>query len=137
VAIRPQDLPNPQDSGVGQRFLHSVAAGLGGGAGGTTEHDVRVRAGTDYVRNFDLAGGHKLDLRHILAGAPLAPDLANLGQFVKVLGHDNNDPGFGAGTKTALEVTGPHGTAVVHLQSAGKLDLADLLRHHALLLPPH
>jgi hypothetical protein len=137
VAIRPEDLPNPQDSGVGLRFLHSIAAGAGGGTGGTTEHDVRVRAGTGYVRNFDLAQGHKLDLRHLLAGAPLAHDLANLGRFVKVLGHGDNDPGFGAGTKTALEVTGPHGTAVVNLEGVGKLDLADLLKHHALLLPPH
>jgi hypothetical protein len=98
---------------------------------------VRVRPGTDFVRNFDPARGDRLDLRHLLAGAPLAHDLANLGDFVKVLGYGRSDPGFGAGIKTALEITGPQGTAVLNLESAGKLDLADLLKHHLLLLPPH
>jgi hypothetical protein len=132
VAIYPHHL-----TGAAPRFLYSIPGGVTGSGSRDPEYDVRVRAGTDYVRNFDLARGDKLDLRHILAGAPLAHDLANLGHFVKVLGHGSNDPGFGPGTKTALEVTGPHGTAVVNLEGVGKLDLADLLKHHSLLLPPH
>jgi hypothetical protein len=56
---------------------------------------------------------------------------------VKVIGYGRNDPGFGPGTKTTLEVTGLHGTAVVNLEGAGKLDLQDLLKHNALMLPPH
>jgi hypothetical protein len=139
VAIGPQHLIGPEgDKGPGPRFLYSIpAAARHTGTGGGIDYDVRVRAGTDFVKNFDLARGDKLDLRHILAGAPLAHDLANLGQFVRVLGYGSNDLGFGPGTKTTLEVLGSQGTAVVHLQGVGKLDLADLLKHHSLLLPPH
>jgi hypothetical protein len=137
VTIRPQDLTNPADKGPGAHFLYSLPAATGTGTGAITDYDVQVRAGTDFVKNFDLARGDKLDLQQILAGAPLAHDLANLGHFVKVLGYGRNDPGFGPGTKTSLEVTGPHGSAVVNLEGVGKLDLADLLKHHSLLLPPH
>jgi hypothetical protein len=138
VTIRPQDLMNPQDKGPGSHFLYSLpAAATASETGAATDYDVQVRAGTDFVKNFDLARGDKLDLQQILAGAPLAHDLTNLGHFVKVLGHGQNDPGFGPGTKTSLEVTGPHGSAVVNLEGVGKLDLADLLKHHSLLLPPH
>ncbi len=136
VVIRPQDLTSPHDKGHGPHFLYSLPRAATGTGTGTTDYDVRVRAGTDFVKNFDLARGDRLDLRQILAGAPLAHDLANLDRFVKVLGHGKNDPGFGPGTKTALEITGPHGTAVVNLEGVGKLDLADLLKHHSLLLPP-
>jgi hypothetical protein len=96
-----------------------------------------IRAGTGFVPNFSLAHGDKLDLTQILAGAPLTHDLTNIDKFVQVLGHGKNDPGFGPGTKTSLEISGPHGTAVLNLEGAGKLDLKDLLRHHSLLLPPH
>jgi hypothetical protein len=106
-----------------------------GTAGGAP--DVLIQGGTSYVQNFNVAQGDKLDLRQILAGTPLAHDLANVGQFVQVLGHGANDPGFGAGTKTSLEVIGPRGTAIVNLEGSGKLDLHDLLKHNSLLLPPH
>jgi hypothetical protein len=132
VAIRAQHLAGSEG---GPRFLYSIPREAR--HAGSTDYEVRVRAGTDFVKNFDLARGDKLDLRHILAGAPLAHDVANLGRFVKVLGYGNNDPGFGAGTKTMLEITGPHGTAVVNLQGVGQLNLADLLKHHSLLLPPN
>ena len=108
-------------------------------AGTTTGHDrmdVTVRAGTGFFQNFGLDQGDRLDLTQILAGAPLAADLTNLGDFVKVLGHGDHEPGFGSGTKTSLMITGPGGTAVVHLESAGKLDLQDLPKHNALILPP-
>ena len=39
--------------------------------------------------------------------------------------------------RPTLEVTGPHGSALVKLEGAGKLDLQDLLKHHSLILPPH
>jgi hypothetical protein len=52
-----------------------------------------------------------------------------------VLGYSKNDPGFGPGTKTSLEISGPHGTAIVNLEGAGKLELKDLLQHNSLLLP--
>jgi hypothetical protein len=123
------------------KFLHT--AGATPGVSGTTTivlgghgQTALIRAGTDFVRNFSLAHG-KLDLTKVLAGVPLAHDLANLGNFVQVLGHGANDPGFGHGTKTTLEVTGPHGSAVVNLEGSGKLELSDLLKHHSLLLPPH
>jgi hypothetical protein len=142
AAINPGNLSGPQDQAFAPKFLTS--AGATPSAGGTTtivlsgdNQAALIRAGTDYVRNFNLAEGDKLDLTKILAGAPLAHDLANLGNFVKVLGYGQNDPGFGAGTKTSLEVTGPHGSAVVNLEGSGKLELGDLLKHHSLLLPPH
>jgi hypothetical protein len=128
-----------QGPGLAPRFLY-VAGGSSGHAGhgaSTQGSDLLIRAGTDYVQNFSLKGGDKLDLTQILAGVPLAHDLANLGHFVKVLGHGRNDPGFGPGTKTSLEVTGPHGSAVVNLEGVGKLELGDLLKHQSLLLPPH
>jgi hypothetical protein len=124
------------------KFLHP--AGTTPSASGTTTivlagkgQAAVIQAGTDFVRNFNLTHGDKLDLTKILAGAPLAHDLANLGNFVQVLGHGRNDASFGPGIKTTLEVTGPHGSAVVNLESAGKLQLSDLLKHHSLILPPH
>jgi hypothetical protein len=132
-------LLGPQGQGSAAKFLY-IAGGSAGGAGsGAGGHgtDLLIRAGTDFVRNFSLTGGDKLDLTQILAGAPLAHDLANLSSFVKVLGYGQNDPGFGAGTKTSLEITGLHGSAVVNLEGVGKLELGDLLKHHSLMLPPH
>jgi len=96
-----------------------------------------VQAGSSYAQQFRLGGGDKLDLTHVLAGAPLAHDLTNLSQFVKIVGHGANDLGHGLGTKTTLEVTGPGGSARIDLQSSGKLELKDLLQHDSLLLPPH
>jgi len=125
-------------SGQGQNaptFLYGSASGSA--VSGGTGQDLVIRAGVDYVSRFSLAGGDKLDLTQILAGAPLAHDLANLGSFVQVLGAAANDPGFGAGTKTALAVTGPDGSAIVNLEGSGKLQLKDLLSHQSLVLPPH
>ena len=119
-------------------FLYgSGSTASGSAASGSIGKDLLIRAGVDYVSQFNLAGGDKLDLTQILAGASLAHDLANLGNFVQVLGSAANDLGFGAGTKTSLEITGPHGTAVVNLEGSGKLALTDLLSHHSLVLPPH
>jgi hypothetical protein len=128
----------PQGHGAPAKFLYIAGGGSAGGAGsggGGHGTDLLIRAGTDFVRNFSLTGGDKLDLTQILAGARLAHDLVNLSSFVKVLGYGHNDPGFGAGTKTTLEVTGPHGSAKINLEGVGKLELGDLLKHHALLLP--
>jgi collagen type VII alpha len=135
--INPGTLFGSQDQGP--RFLYTAgpAAGQPGHVPGAQGTELLIRAGTDFVQNFSLAQGDTLDLTKILAGVPLAHDLANLGEFVKVLGYGKNDPGFGAGTKTTLEVTGLHGTAVVNLEGAGKLDLQDLLKHQSLILPPH
>jgi hypothetical protein len=138
VAIRPQDLVDPADKGPGAHFLYSLpAAGTPTGTGATTNYDVQVQAGTDFVKNFSLARGDQLDLQQILAGAPLAHDLANISEFVQVTGYGQNDPGFGPGTKTSLQVTGPNGSALINLEGAGKLELKDLLQHNSLLLPPH
>ena len=137
AAINPGTLFGPQDHGPRFLYIAGPAAGQPGHLAGESGTELLIRAGTDFVRNFSLTEGDKLDLTRILAGAPLAHDLTNLGNFVKVLGHGQNDPGFGPGTKTTLEVTGPHGSAVVNLEGAGKLDLRDLLKHQSLLLPPH
>ncbi|MGA7262335.1 MAG: type I secretion C-terminal target domain-containing protein, partial [Stellaceae bacterium] len=135
--INPGNLFGPQDHGPRFLYVAGPATGQPGHTPGAQGTDLLIRAGTDFIQNFSLAQGDKLDLTKILAGAPLAHDLANLGNFVKVLGSGHNDPGFGPGTKTSLEVTGPHGSAVVNLEGVGKLELSDLLKHHSLLLPPH
>ena len=133
--INPGNLFGPQDQGPQFLYVAGRATGQPGGTSDAQGNDLLIRAGTDFVKNFSLSHGDKLDLTQILAGAPLAHDLANLSSFVKVLGYGQNDAGFGPGTKTSLEVTGPHGSAVVNLEGVGKLDVADLLKHHSLLLP--
>jgi hypothetical protein len=100
--------------------------------------DPVVQTGIDTAQNFDFKHGGTLDLTQVLAGAPLSHDLTNIGNFIKVLSHSKNDPGFGGGTKTTLEITGVGGnSAVVNLESSGKLDLKDLLKNNSLILPPH
>ena len=127
------------DQGSSWRFLHRTGStgtspGTTGASGGSANTLV-VHAGGSYAQQFRLGGGDKLDLRHVLAGAPLAHDLTNIHQFVKIVGHGANDPGRGLGT--TLEVTGPSGSARIDLQGSGKLNLKDLLHHDSLLLPPH
>jgi hypothetical protein len=141
AAINSGNLTGPQDQAFAPRFLYtgSDTAGASGQPGTATGPalDVLVRAGTAYIGNFSLVQGDKLDLTQILAGAPLAHDLANIAEFVKVTGYGQNDAGFGPGSKTSLQITGPHGSALVNLEGAGKLELKDLLQHNSLLLPPH
>jgi hypothetical protein len=107
------------------------------GALGTSGNTTVVQAGGSYAKQFNIAGGDKLDLTPVLAGAPIAHDLTNISQFIKVVGHGANDPGYGHGTKTMLEIAGPSGSARIDLQGSGKLDLKDLLHHDSLLLPPY
>ena len=106
-------------------------------ARGISANTIVVQAGLSYKEQFNVARGDKLDLSHVLAGAPISHDLTSLSQFVKVVGHGPNDPGYGHGTKTTLEVTGLGGSARIDLQGSGRLDLKDLLHHDSLLLPPH
>jgi hypothetical protein len=122
------------------KFLHAegTMTSLGAtGALGSSGNTIVVQAGGSFTEQFNIARGDKLDLSGVLAGAPIAQDLTNLSQFVKVVGHGFNDPGYGLGTKTTLEITGPGGSARIDLQGSGKLDLKDLLHHDSLLLPPH
>ena len=104
---------------------------------GVTDDSLVVQPGTNVSENFNVLQGDQLDLTKILAGAPLTADLSNLSQFVKVLGYSSNDPGFGPGTKTTLEIVGPNGSGIVNLENSGKLGLKDLLSHNSLILPPH
>jgi len=123
---------------IGATFLHDNGKQASTFAASTLavspSQDLVVQPGK---QNVSFNHGEKLDLTQLLAGAPLAHDLTNIGDFVKVLGHGRNDAGFGQGTKTTLEVTGPGGSAVVNLESSGKLGLKDLLSHNSLILPPH
>jgi autotransporter passenger strand-loop-strand repeat protein len=96
-----------------------------------------IEAGTAYIAGFNATEGDKLDLTKLLAGAPIAQDLTNLSDFVRVAGYAANDAGFGAGTQTMLEISGPGGQAIVHLEGSGKLELKDLLANNGLILPPH
>jgi hypothetical protein len=72
-------------------------------------------------------------LTKVLAGVP-AHVLANLGNLVTV-SSGPNDPGFGPGTKTTLAINSPNGIVTVNLESAGKLDLQDLVKNHSLIVP--
>jgi hypothetical protein len=94
-----------------------------------------IQGGTHSSVPFSLARGDQLDLSQILQGAPTAQDLTNIRQFVKVLGHGPNDPAFGHGTQTVLQISGPSDQAIVHLQGSGKLDLEDLVKHDSLIPP--
>ena len=94
-----------------------------------------IQGGTHSSVPFSLARGDQLDLSQILHGAPAAQDLTNIGQFVKVLGHGPNDPSFGHGTQTVLQISGPSDQAIVHLQGSGKLELQDLVKHDGLIPP--
>jgi hypothetical protein len=137
VGIRHRDLLGHFDQGL--RFVHGAAGtAMSPGATGaftSAGKTIEVHAGSSYAQQFSIAGGDKLDLTSVLAGAPIAHDLTNISQFVKVLGYGSNDPGYGLGTKTMLEVTGPSGSARIDLQGSGKLDLKDLLQHDSLVLP--
>jgi hypothetical protein len=133
--INPGTLFGPQDHGPRFLYVAGPAAGQPGHTPGAQGTDLLIKAGTDFVKNFNLAQD-KLDLTKILAGVP-THELANLANFVKVLGSGPNDQGFGHGTRTTIEISGPHGSATVNLEGAGKLDLQDLLKHHSLILPPH
>jgi hypothetical protein len=104
-------------------------------APGVSNNTILVQAGLSYTEQFNIARGDKLDLSHVLAGAPISQDLTGLSQFVKVVGHGPNDPGYGHGTKTTLEVTGLGGSARIDLQGSGRVDLKDLLHHDSLILP--
>jgi hypothetical protein len=104
---------------------------------GATDDALVVQPGTNVSENFNVLQGDKLDPTKILAGAPLTADLSNLSQLVKVLGHSNNDPGFGPGTKTTPEIAGQQDTGVVNLENSGQSNLKDLLSHNSLILPPH
>jgi hypothetical protein len=127
------------------RFLHGEDTKAASTLVSTNVVTTAVSTNSSLVVQPDIGGsqniafnqGGKLDLTQVLAGAPLAHDLTNIGNFIKVLGHGKNDPGFGQGTKTTLEITGPGGSAVVNLESSGKVDLKDLLKHDSLILPPH
>ena len=128
------------DRGSSWKFLHrSEGSASTAGATGTivgSGHTLVVQGGGSYLQHFNLAAGDKLDLTHVLAGAALAHDLTNIGQFVKIVGHGAADPTSG-GTRTTLEVAGPAGKARINLVGSGKLDLKDLLQHNSMLLPPH
>lgn len=94
-----------------------------------------IQGGTHSSVPFSLARGDQLDLSQILHGAPVAQDLTNIRQFVKVLGHGPNNPSFGPGTQTVVQISGPSDQAIVHLQGSGKLDLQDLVKHDGLIPP--
>jgi hypothetical protein len=137
VGVHQRDLLGHIDLGL--RFVHgaegtAMTAGATG-AFASVGKTIEVHAGGSYAQQFSIASGDKLDLTNVLAGAPIAHDLTNISQFVKVLGYGANDPGYGLGTKTMLEVTGPSGSARIDLQGSGKVDLKDLLQHDSLVLP--
>ena len=109
-------------------------AGNDNGSSGVTSV---VQPGDTLQQAFDMGQGDQLDLTQVLAGAALQADLTNIADFVKVIGYGPNDAGFGAGTKTMLEIVGPNGNASVTLEGAGNLTVNDLLRNNSLVLPPH
>jgi hypothetical protein len=105
------------------------------GTGVSKTEPLVIQAGRSYAENFNPSKGGVLDLTQVLAGAPLAHDLTNIDQFIKVAGYSEN--ASGSGGTTTLEVTGPNGSAVINVEGSGKVDVKDLLDNHSLLLPPH
>lgn len=89
---------------------------------------------TATIGGFDPAAGERLNLTGLLAGAPLANDLANLGAFISVVGQGPDPNG---GTDTTLSLTGPGGGASLVLVGGKAIAAADLLNDNALVLPPH
>lgn len=86
------------------------------------------------IADFSLTAGDRLNLTGLLAGAPLAHDLSNLGAFVSVTwqGPDPN-----GGTDTTLSCNGPGGSATVTLVTSKPIAVADPLNGNALILPAH
>jgi long-subunit fatty acid transport protein len=118
-------------SGKATSTLQSTADTQTGGSG----TNVVVQAGTNQTVSFNAAGGDKLDLSQILAGAPLTQDLTNVGKYVKVAGYSPSDQSSGQGVTTTFDIAGPNGHAVVNLNSDSKLSLDDLLKHNSLIPP--
>jgi hypothetical protein len=83
------------------------------------------------IDDFSLLNGDRLNLLGLLAGAPLAHDLSNLGSFVTVAA----DP-VGQ-VDTTLSIHGPGGAAALVLASNQPITLADLVNGNALVLPSH
>jgi hypothetical protein len=106
-----------------------------GGTGGD-RFVLAPTGGALFVENF--GNGDVLDLSKILAGVPLAADLSNIGNFVRVVGTGPDDTVFGVsdgGSKTVLQVVGASGTAYVNLENVGSLGVAGLLADNALVFP--
>ncbi len=95
----------------------------------------RVEDGADAtIGDFSVTSGMKLDLTALLAGAPLAGDLSNLGAFVSASAHVADLAG---GVDTILSVHGPGGAATLRLLNPNPIAVADLLNDHVLTLPGH
>ena len=86
------------------------------------------------IENFSLAAGDKLDLTYLLNGAALASDLSNLGAYVTIQSHAAGQNG---GTSTVLSINGPGGSASLTLGGSSAIELTDLIRNNALVLPQH
>ena len=91
-----------------------------------------VNPGFDYISNFNIAND-KLDLTQLLNGSGAAADLSNIGNFVHV-SSSPNDPGYGAGFKTELTISGPGGSATVNLEGAGTITLSQLVSNDSLIV---
>jgi hypothetical protein len=70
----------------------------------------------------------------LLAGAPLAHDLSNLGSFLSAAASTQNAAGD---FDTALSISGPGGAASVVLEGSGSITVLSLVSSNALVLPPH
>ena len=87
-----------------------------------------------FIAGFSAAAGDRLDLTGLLAGAPLAHDLSNLGSYLSVTGQTVD---VGGSWDTTLAVNGPGGAASLVLASGNTISVLDLLGGNALVLPSH
>lgn len=92
---------------------------------------VNAAGGTIEIAGFTTTNGDVLDLSAILAGAAVAANLSNLGDFVTLA--TAPDSRHAAWTDTTLTITGPGATASVTLVNAGTLALADLIASHSVI----
>ncbi len=124
---------------VGAHALNPPRMAFIGGLQGTTylsaqpsETFVIGSGANGWINDFSMTGGDKLDLAGLLAGAPLAHDLSNLGSFLSVTGQT---PGFISGSNTTLAVSGPGGAASLVLENSDSISVLGLLSGNALVLP--
>lgn len=94
-----------------------------------------IAAGADTtIWDFSPAASDRLNLTSLLAGAPLAPDLTNLGAYVSITGQSSDPIGDWNST---LAVNGPGGAASLVLHGTAAISVLDLLSNDALILPKH
>ncbi len=119
---------------LGPPSLAFISASTGAIAARPNETFLIGAGGSAFIQGFSASAGDRLDLTALLAGAPLAADLSNIGEFVKVVS-SAADASFGIDTK--LTIAGLSGTASLILNGASPVTVLSLLQNKAVIFPAH